>query len=153
MEKLIFDDGVIRLNVNGNGILAFNPSDFNLYERFYSFSDEVLKIEKEYAEIEDSQDDSDMERLGKGLNRMAEIDAKVKEKLNHVFGGENDFSKIFGGINLMSFGINGERIITNFLNAITPYIERGVANYTGKEVEAVKANREQRRAAQRKAKG
>lgn len=150
MKKLIFDDGIIQLDVNGNGILSFNPSDFNLYDRLMSFAKEVVEIEKEYQLVVDNND-SEIDVIGKELNRAACIDAKVKEKLNAVFGGDNDFFKIFNGVNIMAFGANGERVITNFLSAITPFIEKGVSSYTVKEVEAAKANREQRRAAQRKA--
>lgn len=151
MEKLIFDDGVIRLNVNGNGILAFNPSDFNIYDRLMKFANEVVEMEKEYQTAV-NENDSEIDVADKELSRATKIDAKVKERLNMVFGGDNDFFTIFNGVNIMAFGSNGERVITNFLHAITPYIEKGLANHTKGEVQAAKANREQRRAAQKKAK-
>lgn len=153
MENLVFDDGIIRLNVNGNGILSFNPSDFNLYKRFFAFSGEVLEIEKEYAKAElEEEVKNETEFVQRSISKAAELDVKVKEKLNSVFGLDNDFNKIFGGVNLMSFGSNGERVLTNFLNAITPFIEKGVNKYADDEVAEAKANREQRRATQKKAK-
>ena len=157
MQKISFDDGRVRLDINGNGILAFNPSDFNVYERFYALIKELPELEKQYAsevEIpdENTQDEQAavVELAGRELIRAKEIDALIKSKLSHVFGAENDFNQLLGGVNLMAFGKNDERIITNFLNAILPYIENGIAKHTGNEVAAAYANREQRRAAQNK---
>lgn len=157
MTKLTFDDGRVRLDVNGNGTLVFNPSDFNVYERFCALIKELPELEKQYAtevelpdEVTQDAQAAELELVGRELTRAKEIDALVKSKLAHVFGPENDFDKLFGGVNLMAFGSNGERVITNFLNAISPYIEKGLAGHTKGEVQAAKANREQRRAAQRK---
>lgn len=157
MTKLTFDDGRVRLDINGNGMLVFNPSDFNVYERFYALIDELPQLEKQYAaEVEIPDEDTKDEQsvavalAGRELIRAKEIDALIKSKLSHVFGSENDFDKLLGGVNIMAFGSNGERIITNFLNAIIPYIESGLSKHTGDEVAAAHANREQRRAAQKK---
>lgn len=157
MTKLTFDDGRVRLDINGNGMLVFNPSDFNVYERLYALIHELPELEKRYsAEVEapdeGTQDEqaAAVELAGRELIRAKEIDSLIKSKLSHVFGAENDFDKLLGGINLMAFGNNGERIVTNFLNAILPYVEEGLAKHAGKEVAAAHANREQRRAAQKK---
>lgn len=157
MQKLTFDDGRVRLDINGNGTLVFNPSDFNVYERLYALIHELPELEKQYAadvEIPDegTQNGHDVavELAGRELIRAKEIDSLIKSKLSDVFGNENDFDKLLGGVNIMAFGSNGERIITNFLNAVLPYVENGLAKHTGKEVAAARANREQRRAAQKK---
>ena len=47
MEKLSFDTGIREYDVNGNGMLRFNPSDPNVYERFFNAADETQKIERE----------------------------------------------------------------------------------------------------------
>lgn len=153
-EKLLYDDGLVRLDINGNGILAFNPSDFNVYERFYALTKELPELEKKYAaEVETLPEGTDsqqaIELAGRELGRAKEIDAEVKAKLSAAFGSGNDFDKLLGGVNVMSFGSNGERIITNLLNALVPYIEEGLKKHTDGEVAAAKRNREQRRAAQR----
>lgn len=58
MQKLVIDDGLVRLDINGNGVLKFNPSDFNVYERFYALTKELPEIEKKYAaEVENIPDD------------------------------------------------------------------------------------------------
>lgn len=153
-QKLFVDDGLIRLDINGNGILAFNPSDFNVYERFYALTTELAELEKKYiADVEELPEGTD-QRLavvvaGRELSKAREIDREVKAKLSAAFGGNNDFDQLLGGVNVMAYGSNGERIITNLLNAIVPYIEEGVKKHTQTEVEEAKRNREARRAAQR----
>ena len=154
VQKLIIDDGLMRLDINGNGLLVFNPTDFNLYERFYALTKELPEIEKKYAaEVEELPDGTDeaqaVELAGRELTRAKEIDALVKKRLSEVFGKGNDFDKLLGGVNIMAFGSNGERIISNLLSALQPYIEDGVAKHTQQEVATARLNREQRRAAQR----
>lgn len=157
MTKLTFDDGRVRLDINGNGTLVFNPSDFNVYERFYALLKELPELEKQYASEVETPDESTqdvqaaaVELVGRELIRAKEIDGLIKSKLSYAFGVENDFDKLLGGVNLMAFGNNDERIITNFMNAILPYVENGLAKHTGNVVETARANREQRRAAQKK---
>lgn len=153
-QKLIIDDGLVRLDINGNGVLKFNPSDFNVYERFYALTKELPEIEKKYAaEVETlpkgTETEQAMALAGRELIRAKEIDAEVKAKLSAVFGTGNDFDQLLGGVNIMAFGSNGERIITNLLNALLPYVENGIKQHANSEVAAAKLNREQRRAAQR----
>ena len=152
LQKLVIDDGLVRLDINGNGVLKFNPSDFNVYERFYALTKELPEIEKKYAaEVESLPDDDETEQAmalaGRELTRAKEIDKEVKDKLSSAFGVGNDFDKLLGGVNIMAFGSNGERIITNLLNALLPYVENGIKKHTNNEVTAAKLNREQRRAA------
>lgn len=153
-QKLIFDDGLVRLDINGNGTLKFNPSDFNVYERFYALSEELPEIEKKYAaEVEaipeGTEEEQEKALVGRELVRAKAIDAEVKAKLSAAFGEGNDFDQLLGGVNVMAFGSNGERIITNLLNALLPYIEDGIKKHTDSEVAAAKLNREQRRAIQK----
>ena len=156
-EKLIFDDGILRLDVNGNGLLCFNPSDFNVYQRFCALVKELPKLEEQYkAEVEQMPEDASegeiIELAGRELDRAKEIDAAIKRKLSGVFGADNDFDRLLGGVNLMAFGSNGERIITNLLNALTPYLEDGVKKHmddaAAEAVAEAKLNRAQRRAKQ-----
>ena len=150
MEKLLFDDGILRLDVNGNGLLCFNPSDFNLYQRFCEFSRRLPDYEKAYKKeyeetLTDGKEETAMEAAERELNRAKAIDAKIKEELSNVFGKQNDFDVLLGGVNLMSFGKNGERVITNLLNALAPYIENGVKSYLKNEAgDAVSAAKKER---------
>jgi hypothetical protein len=98
----------------------------------------------------DKIEDELIELTGQELEKTKAIDAEVKALLSTTFGNNNDFDKLLGGMNVMARGFNGERVITNLLNGILPYIEEGVAKHTQSEVAAAKLNREQRRAAQRR---
>lgn len=136
-KKLTFDDGLVRLNINDNGILTFAPSDMNLYQRFMAFSRELPTLEEQYhTDIELPDGGGKAEEIaltGQLLEKAKEIDADIKRRLSDVFGPGNDFDQLLGGVNLMSFANNGERVITNFLRAITPYVEDGVKKYAKAE--------------------
>lgn len=140
MPELKFDDGIIELDVNGNGMLRFNPADLNVYQRLCTLLRELPELEKKYAaEVDatsaqrpnpESLSSSEVVELaGEDLDKAKEIDAEVKKKLAWVFGPGNDFDQLLGGINIMSPGRNGERAITNFLNAITPYLKDGMKRH------------------------
>ncbi len=145
--KLAIDDGLLRLNINDNGVLCFNPSDFNLYNRFLALVQELPEIEARYLKAHGVQeDDGDVyAEARRELARADEIDGEVKKRLGDVFGGA-DFDKLLGGVNCMACGSNGEMIITNLLNALKPYLEEGVKRHTERVAEQAKRNREQRRA-------
>ncbi len=142
-KKLNFDDGLIRLEINDNGVLTFAPSDMNLYQRFMAFSRELPALEEKYhTDIEAPEDggqDAEIALTGKLLDQAKEIDADIKRRLSEVFGPGNDFDKLLGGVNLMSFANNGERVITNFLRAITPYVEAGAKKYAQAEADGAVA--------------
>lgn len=130
--RLNLDDGILELDINGRGLLRFNPSDFNLYQRFCALIKAFPEIEKRYiAEVEEAQIENvdTLELAGRELSRAKEIDADIKRRLADVFGPENDFDQLMGGVNLMAFGRNGERVITNLLNALTPYLTEGINSH------------------------
>ena len=154
IQKLHIDDGLVRLDINGNGLLCFNASDFNLYNRFLSFARELPDIEKKYhSEVESGKapESDDLEIAGANLDIAEAIDREVKTRLSAVFGSGADFDKLLGGVNCMSFGGNGERIITNLLEGLKPYLEKGVKQHLDAAAAKAKSNREQRRAMNGKA--
>ena len=101
MEKLSFDTGIREYDVNGNGMLRFNPSDPNVYERFFNAADEIQKIERELiAEASAPGADGTAQQDGAAAIRLAaEADRRVKAQLNAVFGAQNDFDTLLGAIN------------------------------------------------------
>ena len=155
VEKLVIDDGLIRLDINGNGILKFNPSDFNLYNRFMSFRKELLELEQKYhleveaATPEAESDDRTIELIGKELEIARAIDLEVKHKLDAVFGLGADFDRFLDGVNCMAFGGNNRRIIDNLLDGLTPYLKQGAEKHINDTAAAAKLNREHRRAMQK----
>ena len=141
MKQLTIDTGVQEFEINGSGVLRFNPSDPNVYNRFFA-------AETTLTELDDNQ------RVGAELAVLAEYDRKIKEVLNGVFGAGNDFDEILHGVNLAAVAGNGRRVVTNLLDALTPIIregaERSMEEKADKAVQTAKANRAARRAAAKK---
>lgn len=149
MEQLIFDSGIKEYQINGKGVLRFNPSDPNVYARFMDLVPKINEIEQEMNEKAKQVDRSNKEEAGKNILRfMRETDRKVKAVLNEIFGSENDFEKILEGVNLMAVASNGERVVSNLMDALQPIMESGAQACVKSEVDAAKLNRQQRRAMQ-----
>ena len=156
MEKLIFDSGIREFQINNNGVLRFNPADPNVYARLVDSSEKLNAVEERLLAkakelIPDSADETNGAVV---LQLMSEADKEVKDILVYIFGEENDFDKIFAGVNLMAVGDNDERVLTNFLNALIPIIEKGAEKCTKQQIGSAtakaKANRAQRRAVEKK---
>ena len=111
MEKLQFDTGVRRYRV-GDGVLAFNPTDPNLYDRFLTCLQELEELEKVLPEA------------ASGAEGLRAADKAVKSALSRVFPG-NDMEAIFSGVSLLALGNNGERVLVNFLGALEPVLRKG----------------------------
>lgn len=154
MEKLTFDTGIREFQINGGEILRFNPSDPNLYHRFFTASQKIEELAAEYEKKRPSDpaelDENGFPTAGELLTVMRDYDFHAKRLLSEVFGTENDFDRILGGVNLLAVAVNGEYVITNFLNAMTPIIQEGAERYAKAKSDAAvaqaKQNREQRRA-------
>ena len=148
MQKILFETGIKKFEINEGKILRFNPSDINLYKRFIDAKDELLGVEKRLVERAAAEGDAvNGERV---IAMLSEADTEMKAIFNRVFGNGNDFHDIFEGVNLLSVAANGERVVTNFLNAVLPIIEDGAkkAAHTqaAMDVAKIKGNRAARRA-------
>ena len=151
MERIIFDSGIKEYQINDNGVLRFNPSDPNVYARVMDAMEKIQSVEDSLVskakEIEKGE--SQEESGAAALRLMAEADRETKNILTEVFGKENDFDDILGGVNLLAVASNGERVITNFLAAIQPIMVAGAENCAKQQVdtavEAARLNRAQRR--------
>ena len=149
MEQLIFDSGIKKYQINGKGILQFNPSDPNVYARFMDMVPKINEIEKEMNAKAGKIDYSDKAAAGEEkLRLMRDTDHRIKAVLNEIFGQENDFDKILEGVNLMAVASNGQRVVSNLMDALQPIMEEGAQACVRSEVDAAKLNREQRRAMQ-----
>ena len=135
MDKLIFDSGIKEYQLGDCGILRFNPADPNVYARFMDAVDNIQKIEDELVSKGNNmkQDGTEVLKL------MADVDRRIKEELNHVFGMGNDFNEIMRGVNLMAVAGNGERVISNLLNALSPVMKDGAERCAADEVAKAKA--------------
>ena len=140
MEKMNFDNGVKEYCINGNGILCFNPSDPNLYTRFLESLDKIKAMEQEIMGKAQAMVKADPARGGEAiLQMMRESDKQIKQLLNCVFGGDNDFEQVLGGVNLLAVAGNGQRVITNFLAALQPILEDGIRSYAKERTDAAVA--------------
>ena len=146
MKQLIIDTGIQEFEINGSGVLRFNPSDPNVYNRFFAAETTLTELDaeaqKRMEQIEaDFPDDN--QRVGAELAVLAEYDRKIKEALNGVFGAGNDFDEILHGVNLAA-------VAGNLTPIIREGAERSMEEKADKAVQTAKANRAARRAAAKK---
>ena len=134
MEKLTFDTGMKCYRINGGGVLRFNPADPNLYARFMEAAEQVQQLEKTQAEM-----------AGDPLEKMCQVDKSIKKTLSWVFGEENDFDQLLGGVNLLAVAGNGQRVVVNLLEALLPVLTQGAEICAGVQVAAAKAKAKARR--------
>ena len=134
MEKLTFDTGMKCYRINGGGVLRFNPADPNLYARFMEAAEQVQQLEKTLAEM-----------AGDPLEKMCQVDKSIKKTLGWVFGEENDFDQLLGGVNLLAVAGNGQRVVVNLLDALMPVLTQGAEICAGVQVAAAKAKAKARR--------
>lgn len=134
MHKLLVDTGVEEFEVNGRGVLRFNPGDPNIYHRFFAAREELTALDEEL--VRRSAELPGEGQGGESLDLLAEYDRRVKDLLNRVFGAPNDFDVILEGVNLAGVGANGRRVVENLLDALAPVLQEGAR----RTVQATAAN-------------
>ena len=125
MRTLHIDTGVEKFSVNGRGVLRFNPADPNLYHRFFAAGATLEKYDAALTEALQNVAGDEKARAAAGLALLNEYDGKIKKLLTEIFGAENDFDAILGGVNLAGVGANGKRVVQNLLEALTPILRAG----------------------------
>jgi len=139
MEKLLFDTGVKEYRLGVGGVLRFNPGDPNLYARFLEAAEKISQIEEDMirsAKAENCEDTG-----AAILKLLQEADQKMKQTLNWVFGHENDFDKLLGGVNLLAVADNGERVVTNLFAALEPVLTEGAKRCAGEQARLAREKR------------
>ena len=144
MEKIKFDSGVKEYRL-GCGVLRFHPGDPNLYARFMESGEKMQELEKRLCNKADALEKTDTAGMAQ---LMRSTDLELKALLGWVFGPENDFDKLLGGVSLLAVAENGRRVITNLLDALKPVLEAGAAACARQQVQAAVAKAKSRRAAQ-----
>ena len=148
MEKLIISTGLKRYEVNDSGaIFSFNPNDANLFARFLRMREKIGQIGDALNKTRESLDLDKPEDLEKSAFVLEDADKQCKQALTECFGNSNDFDAIFDGTNAFSLTDTGECVVTNFIIAITPIIEKETQAYARE-----KAKRQAAKAKQNKAK-
>ena len=122
MEKIEFDSGVKSYRINKNQILRFNPCDPNVYARFLQAADEISQLEKSLTQQAQQLNNDGAQ----AVKLLSQADAQMKKILSWVFGEENDFDAIVGGVNLLAVAENGQRVVTNLFEALTPLLTQGM---------------------------
>lgn len=122
MHKLLVDTGVEEFEVNGRGVLRFNPGDPNLYHRFFAAREELAALDEELTRQSAALPE---DGGGAALALLADYDRRIKALLNRVFGTPNDFDVLLDGVNLAGVGTNGRRVVENLLEALTPILQAG----------------------------
>lgn len=135
MEKIQFDSGIRSYRINGADILRFNPGDPNLYSRFLEAVEKLKDVEAELTRQAEAAEGAQVVKL------MKQADEKMKEILGWVFGPDNDFHAILGGVNLLAIADNGERVVTNLFAALEPVLVEGAKRCAGQQAEKIKARR------------
>ena len=108
MQSINFEVGNYKeypINEDKNNTIRINLSDINFYYRFKDAYREIEKYFDEIAKIENPDDEI-----------FREIDKKVRELINSVFGCDV-CTQAFGNINCMADTSTGLPVIINFLNA------------------------------------
>lgn len=138
MNKITFDSGVQSYKINGCGVLRFNPSDPNVYARFMEAVDRIRLVEEDLLEKSKNQENAGE----KALALLHYADQQMKKTLSWVFGPENDFDQLLGGVNLLAVASNGERVVTNLFAALQPILLAGAESVAQQKAQAavIKAN-------------
>ena len=135
MENIQFDSGVKCYRINGGGTLRFHPGDPNLYSRFLEAVEKLKEVEAELTRRAEENSGEEIVKL------MQQTDEKMKGILGWVFGSENDFQKILGGVNLLAIADNCERVVPNLFAALEPVLVEGAKRCAGQQAEAIRAKR------------
>ena len=129
MENLL-DIGVEEFRIAGGGVLRFHPGDPNLYGRFLQAEEDFDRLQAEFAEKATTGQEA--------LAQMEAADQKMKEILNTVFGGGNDFHKALGGVNLLSVGADGKTVAARLLGALEKILTEGASRFAKAQAKKIK---------------
>ena len=75
------------------------------------------------------------------VKALSAADEKMKGILYWIFGGDNDFHKLLGGVNLLAVAENGERVVTNLFAALEPVMIEGAKRCAGEQARLARENR------------
>lgn len=149
MHTLQVDTGVEEYEINGRGVLRFNPGDPNVYRRFFDLREQLAALEEDLARRSAALEGRPApERAAAELDLLAEYDRRIKAMLGEVFGPGNDLDALLEGVNLAGLGANGRPVVQNLLEALAPVLQQGAqatlqatARAAAEQAEAARAAR------------
>lgn len=109
---LEFENGIREFPLDGD-VLRFNPADPGLQSRFLEIGERIGAITPQGSTP---------------AEKWADADCKCRQILQWVFPG-NDFFALLGGVNLVALCPNGNTVLANFLQALTPVVEQGMRDF------------------------
>lgn len=128
MEKLRLDSGVKKIEVNDDGeYISINLSDNAFFDRFNGFinwfNEKQIEVDnkcKELAEKYSNQEEEEFsfEKFSDSASLYTAICKDVSNHLDSLFG-DGCLKKVFPDVQLPGF-----ELIIDFLDAITPYLEK-----------------------------
>lgn len=130
MDRLNVDLGIEEFAL-GNGVLRFNPADPNLYARFLELEPQLQQLQQELTRR--SEEATDVAQV---LQLLAHTDRQFKDLLTGVFGGNNDFSRLLEGVNLLSAASDGHSVGENLLGALAPVLTQGAERFVQMQTQA-----------------
>lgn len=136
MKTIALDTGIEEFSFAGGGVLRFNPCDPNLYARFLEAEAQLQALEKEMTAQAESHTGTD--RAAAIVRLTAETDQKVKTLLNRVFGGDNDFDKALGGVNLLAVAADGESVAAKLFAALEEILTQGAERFAAQKAAAIR---------------
>lgn len=137
MKKLNIDNGLQEFKL-GSGKLYMNPQDPNLYARFLEAAERISRLQQELL---NTDPDAPLTEV------MCRSDRQIKQLLDRAFGGDTDFDKLLGGVNVFAPGSNGQSVLVNLFEALQPVLEEGVRRWTDGQVEKALESSKRRKAA------
>ena len=119
MKQLTIDTGVEEFSVNGRACCASTPPTPTSTTGFLMRARPSRPWTKSWRRRPPPCREGDAGTEA-GLALLADYDGRIKALLTDIFGAENDFDKVLGGVNLAGVGANGKRVVQNLLEALTP---------------------------------
>lgn len=152
MQTLTIDTGMQEYLINNRSVLRFNPSDPNLYHRFFAAAPRLDALDAELTDrLKALPDTTDPASAEQGLALLTDYDRRIKALLTEIFGPENDFDQVLEGVNLAGTGANGKRVVQNLLDALTPILQDGAARHLQTTAAGARADADAARAAREQA--
>lgn len=136
MKTIAFNNGIETFRLQGGGVLRFNPGDPNLYARFLEAETQLQALEQEFAQQLEGL--TGTQRAEAVVKLTAQTDTQVKALLNRIFGGDNDFDKALGGVNLLAVAADGERVATKLLSALEQILRQGAARFAAQKAAEIR---------------
>ena len=101
---------------NELGVIEIDPTDSNIAKRGEFAKQNILAYIDEATKIAGTEDKDS------AIDKISEIDEKIKQEINVLFNYDVS-SVVFGATHCLSTS-NGVTFVENFLEAVTPIIEK-----------------------------